>query len=159
MTQQFEQAVAHPKLDSESQQDQVHSAFLQYSLGKPVKLASIDGAGDSEAMADTKYKNCIASVTEPDGSDATLALCARHGQIDWDAELNSRYNQLKQDLSQPQKNFLEESEQKWIDFRDAEFKNIDKIYAGEPANAETAKMDFVKHRAEELKKRILRDEF
>lgn len=79
---------------------------------------------DIQARIEKKEQKAI----DKDGSTAGMTDAAEQAYKDWDKELNRFYNALMSQLEAPEAAALKASQIQWLKFRDAEFKQIDKLY-------------------------------
>ena len=88
-----------------------------------------------------------------------MTRATQESRADWDKDMNSEYSKLKQSQTETQNKSLLDSQRKWLEYRNAEFKNIDSIYAKHQNDEQTilqgeyAKTKIVKDRAIELHNR------
>lgn len=97
--------------------------FLSHLL--PVLLLA--GAADFPAHPiDTALTDCLNTA---EGSTTHGAnRCIRTATAAWDRELNRVYRELMNELSDPPKLKLRDSQRKWVAFRDAEVDAVGLIY-------------------------------
>ena len=61
-------------------------------------------------------------------STADMTNCENASYKRWDAELNRVYGELKKKLDDSGRQALKESQQKWLEFRNAELKTVGAVY-------------------------------
>jgi uncharacterized protein YecT (DUF1311 family) len=82
-------------------------------------------AQDSKHPIDIETDACM----EKDPSTMGMIECSRLAQEKWDAEMNKYYDMLMDKLDESAKASLRDSQRRWLEFRDAEFKAIDDYYS------------------------------
>jgi uncharacterized protein YecT (DUF1311 family) len=75
--------------------------------------------------ADKYLSDCIAA----NSTTAGMTNCTTRAHALWESELNIKYVDLRNLLSEKQKLALRDSQRQWIIFRDLEFKVIDAFYS------------------------------
>lgn len=84
-------------------------------------------AADLGKKIDTELEKCkVAVSTTPAISD-----CYQTASESWDVELNNQYKLLMQDLQQPAKTKLKESQRAWVKYKDTYFSGIEEFYRQE----------------------------
>jgi len=121
-------------------------------------FAMLSLSGQAQTLAeltniDKKYKACL-------DKGANMLHCSQLYYKQMDSLLNVTYNNLRKPLGQSGKTALKNEQIKWLEKRDAYFKQIDKEYAAENSNgfagndsrmiAIDEKARFVRTRVEEL---------
>ncbi|RUM59398.1 MAG: DUF1311 domain-containing protein [Persephonella sp.] len=80
--------------------------------------------------------------------------CTGKAYVIWDKRLNQVYRKLMSKLSPKQRKLLRESQRKWLQYRDKEFKFIENFYTGSGSMARILiafdKLEFLKNRVKEL---------
>lgn len=71
----------------------------------------------------------LESCMEKDNSTAGMVKCTEEATKMWDDELNKYYKLLMKTLDDESAKTLKASELIWIEFKDKEFENIEKIYS------------------------------
>lgn len=79
----------------------------------------------NENQIDSELTACM----DKDPSTMGVLRCIDSAYKKWDDELNNNYQRLMDLLDDEAKNKLKESERKWAEYRDLEFKNIESIYS------------------------------
>lgn len=75
---------------------------------------------DLEKHIDIELNKCKEAVS----TTPALADCYQAASEAWDAELNHQYKLLMQDLSEPAKTKLKESQRAWVKYKDTYFSGI-----------------------------------
>lgn len=107
---------------------------------------------DSHHPIDTYLDSCL----EKDYSTSGMVKCTDDARKMWDDELNKYYKILMKILDEESSKTLKASELQWIEFKEKEFINIDKIYSKMEGTMYIpmrvyAKLEVVKARALQLK--------
>jgi len=101
---------------------------------------------------DVYLDTCI----EKNPSTMGILKCSDEAFKMWDAELNKYYKLLMNVLNESDAKTLKESEQKWIEFKDKEFTNLEHIYSKMEGTMYIpmlafSKLEIVRTRANQLK--------
>ena len=107
----------------------------------------------NENSIDSVESNCL---EKKDISNAEICNCIRQARESWDIELNKYYALLRTNLPKEAFEILNESQKRWINYRDKEFQFISTFYHNVQEGtmwysvAENKKKEIVKQRAVEL---------
>lgn len=121
--------------------------FVVFALIVSVKLYS----QESNHPIDKYLDSCM----ERDYSTFGMVKCTEEAIQKWDDELNKYYKLLMKTLDDESAKILKESELQWIEFKNKEMKNIEKIYSKLEGTMYIpmkyyAKMEIIKTRALQL---------
>lgn len=116
------------------------------------RLLSFGQTKEVKHPIDISLENCL----NKDGTTSGMISCLNISSEAWDKELNQYYQKLILKLNETDKKNLQESQRKWIKFRDDEFKFIDSLYSQNtgtmwPLLINDNKYNFIKNRALDLK--------
>lgn len=105
-----------------------------------------------ESPIDRKLSDCI----DGDPSTAGMVGCIDDAYAAWDKELNAAYQALAKRLAPEPKDALKTAQRRWLEWRDAEFAMLDRIYATREGTmylpmAAGDRMEIIKARAVELR--------
>lgn len=120
-----------------------------------ILLLSIFVNAQEKHQIDIELEKCLSI----DSNQTTVGMsnCVYDAEIKWDKELNKYYKLLMDTLNRESRQSLQLSQRQWIEYRDKEFEFIYSFYLSEMQGtmwenvASNQRMEFVKHRALELK--------
>ena len=78
-----------------------------------------------EHPIDRFERECI----DKDWTTSGMAKCTYEATKKWEEEMNKYYNLLQGKLTIEQQSALNDAQQAWVKFRDAEYKNINEFYS------------------------------
>lgn len=113
--------------------------------------AETGGAGTAEKCLDQALERCAGKHPSNQGG----AACGRRAYVHWDKLLNVVYSDLMKKMSDRESKALRSSQRRWLKFRDAEFKVIDRVYSFEKGSMNIsfnahARLQLVRKRVMEL---------
>lgn len=117
-----------------------------------VATAAIYAQTENTHPIDKKMSECM----DADGSTMGMVACINEAYKSWDKELNKYYNKLIKTLAPAAQKMLKETQLQWIKLQQKNDAMISAVYSLQDGTIvqiqiSEAKMNFLKHRALELK--------
>ena len=86
-------------------------------------LTCIGFSQDNKNQIDVEFEKCLSNDT---ATTYVMLYCVRTARDLWEGEMNKYYNLLMSKIDAEQQNKLKESQEKWVEFKNAEiaFSNL-----------------------------------